>query len=207
MEAFVLAGGESKRFGENKAMHRAGGEALLDILCGKLSKIFDRVRVIARNRDSIDGTAFEVLEDTRDERCPLTGIYSGLQYLGRGKAFFVACDLPLVRSALVRYIVEESEGVEAVVPRTGKGLEPLCAVYDVSCIEAIRSAFSKGNLRADSFLKSVKTRMLREEELRRYDPEMVSFWNVNRPEDMEFVLATLEREKTGGCSLTGWAGA
>jgi molybdopterin-guanine dinucleotide biosynthesis protein A len=199
-EAFVLAGGESKRFGGSKALHRIGGGTLVDILCDKLSDTFDRVRVIARTRESISDISFEILEDVRDERCPLTGIYSGLCHLGQGKAFFVACDLPLVRPALIEHIVKESQGVEAVVPRTKKGLEPLCAVYDASCLEAIRSAFSSGDLRTISFLESVKTRTIEEEELRKHDPQMISFWNVNCLEDMGFVLQTLEKEMAQGCS-------
>jgi molybdopterin-guanine dinucleotide biosynthesis protein A len=195
-EAFVLAGGESKRFGGNKALHRIGDGTLVDLLCGRLSDMFDRVRVVARTRESVNDISFEVLEDVRDERCPLTGIYSGLYRLGQGKAFFVACDLPLVRPAIIEHIVKESQGVEAAVPRTKKGLEPLCAVYDASCLGAIRSAFSAGNLRTVSFLESVKTRTIEEEELRKHDPQMISFWNVNCLEDMGFVLQTMEKGMT-----------
>jgi len=86
------------------------------------------------------------------------------------------------------------------VPRTEKGLEPLCAVYDVRCIPSIEAALDSGELKADSFFSKVKTKILNEKDLREHDPRMISFWNVNTPRDMPFVVETVARERTKRCS-------
>lgn len=200
MEAFVLAGGESKRFGSNKALFEIGGEPVVSMLCRRLSPLFDRVRILARENILSVDPEFEVLADVRQEQSPLVGIYSGLKHLGEGKAFFVACDLPLVRQSLVKYLVLKSPGYDAVVPRTEKGLEPLCAVYDASCLGAIELALSSGDLKADSFLKDVNVVTVGEETLKEHDPRMLSFWNVNSRADMAFVVETIARERTKRCS-------
>lgn len=196
----MLAGGESKRFGSNKALYEIGGEPLVATMCRRVSPLFDNVRILTRNTSLLTDLGFEVLKDLRKEQCPLAGIYSGLKYVGSDKAFFIACDLPLVKVSVVRYIIGESTGYDAAVPQTSDGLEPLCAVYDVGCLEAIERSFRSGNLKADSFLGSVRTKLLEEEDLRRHDPRMVSFWNLNSPEDMPFVEETMARDRAKRCS-------
>jgi len=200
VEAFVLAGGESKRFGSNKALYRVGDETLLEILFRRMSDLFDKVRVLTKDSSLFKGLDFEVLDDVREECCPLSGIYSGLRYLRNGKAFFLACDLPLVQSRLVNHIVEQSQGFDAAVPRTAMGFEPLCAVYDVACLDAIEDQFVSGNLRVVSFLNNVKTKVVEEDELKRYDKKLVSFVNVNTPDALGMVLELLAREKGRRCS-------
>lgn len=200
MQAFVLAGGRSKRFGSNKALYRLGDKTLIEHTCGRLSSLFGRVRILARDSCPLGDPGFEILPDLREEACPLSGIYSGLKYLGEGKAFFLACDLPLARIRLLKYILKLSTGFDAVVPHTGKGLEPLCAVYDASCTDAVESAFSSGNLKADSFLGDVRTKIVEKKELTRYDPDLITFSNVNTPADAGSVLEILSREKANECS-------
>ena len=200
MEAFVLAGGESKRFGSNKALHRVGNETLLEIISERMSGLFDRVRVLTKDTSLFKSPDFEVLGDEREERCPLSGIYSGLRYLKNGKAFFLACDLPLVQSRLVKHIAEQSQGFDAAVPRTAAGFEPLCAVYDAACLGAIEDQFLSGDLRVISFLNKVKTKVLEEDELKKYDKQLVSFVNVNSPDALGMVAELLAREKGRRCS-------
>lgn len=200
MEAFVLAGGESKRFGSNKALYKLGDKTLVEHACERLSSLFERVRILARDARSLGELGFEILSDVRSEACPLSGVYSGLKYLGEGKAFFLACDLPLVKTSLVKHIVKLSPGFDAVVPRTANGLEPLCAVYDASCTDALESSFSTGDLRADSFLDKVRTKIVEEEELTRYDPDLVTFSNVNTLADARSVLEILSGQRVNECS-------
>lgn len=200
MEAFVLAGGESKRFGSSKALYRVGNETLLEILLKRMGHVFERVRILAKDTSLFKDLGLEVLGDAREERCPLSGIYSGLRYLKNGKAFFLACDLPLVQSKLVKHIAEQSQGFDAVVPRTTMGLEPLCAVYDVACLDAIEDQFHSGDLRVISFLNKVKTKLLEEDELKEYDKQLVSFINVNSPDALSMVVELLAREKGRLCS-------
>jgi molybdopterin-guanine dinucleotide biosynthesis protein A len=200
LEAFILAGGKSRRFGSDKALFEIADEPLVKTLFLRLSPLFDRVRILAKSGEPYAGLGLEVLADLREEQCPLVGIYSGLVHLGGGRAFFTACDLPLVDTGLVRYVVEASKGYDAAVPRTEKGLEPLCAVYDVACLPAIESALSAGHLKTDSFLPDVRARFLDEKDLKVHDPRMISFWNVNTPGDMPFVIETIAKERAKRCS-------
>lgn len=200
MEAFVLAGGESRRFGSNKAFYRVGNETLLEIVSRRMSDVFDRVRVLAKDTSLFKALDFEVLDDVRKEYCPLSGIYSGLRYLRNGKAFFLACDLPLVQKRLLEHIVEQSQGFDATVPRTAMGFEPLCAVYDTACLDAIEDQFLSRDLKTVSFLNRVKTKTVEEDELKRYDRRLVSFMNVNTPDVLGMVVEQLAREKERRCS-------
>ena len=98
----------------------------------------------------------------------------------------LACDLPFVTPALLQRLVEESgtgEEIDAVVPRSARGLEPLCALYR----DALRRprpgpASSAGDLKVAGLLADLRVRELGREALAPYDDGSL-FENVNTPHD------------------------
>lgn len=100
----------------------------------------------------------------------------------------VACDMPLLAPTLLLALYQASRGYDAVVPRTKVGYEPLCAVYRVSCIPAFQGEIARGNLRIPDAYRKLRLRELDEEALRRVDPGLRSFVNINWPEDLVAIL-------------------
>ena len=74
---------------------------------------------------------------------------------------------------------------DIVIPETSSGLEPFHAVYRRStCLEPVKSALDAGKWRVDAWFYQIKLLALTSEEMKRYDPHLVSFWNINTPEDL-----------------------
>ncbi len=97
------------------------------------------------------------------------------------------CDQPFLPTALLQELVRY-EGVDVVVPRLRVGLEPLCAVYSVSCLGAVEEALRSGRRKVTAFYSSVRVRYLDEEGIRRYGRPEVLFFNVNTPRDYRRAL-------------------
>jgi molybdopterin-guanine dinucleotide biosynthesis protein A len=195
--AVILAGGKSTRLGRDKASELLLGVSLLQRVVTRVEALVDEAVVVRAAEQVLPRltiqTDLRIVEDVFPDAGPLGGIYSGLSDIRTQRALVVACDMPLLQPALLSELLRlASEAPDAVVPLNDAGLpEPLCAVYSTSCIAAIREHLDAGTLKATSFLDDVRVRYLAPSEWRRFDPNALSFLNVNREEDLRRAEALL----------------
>ncbi len=97
--------------------------------------------------------------------------------------FGVACDMPQLKGELIRHLISLSEGVDAVVPRSASGFEPLHAYYGKGCLPALEELMQGGDKKVISLLPRVRVREVSAEEVALYDQEFESFVNINTPDD------------------------
>jgi molybdopterin-guanine dinucleotide biosynthesis protein A len=185
----VLAGGESRRFGLDKAGTLIAGKTLVERAAETLSRVFDDV-IIVSSRDPVS-TAWPRVPDRRAGLGPLAGVEAALLAAGeRGRdgAFVLACDMPLVDEATVRAVVAALGDARAAAPssRGGRDVEPLCAAYRTDCLGEVTLALDVGRLAAHGLFAAVRGRTVALPDER--------FLNVNTPEDHARASAVLERE-------------
>jgi len=112
----ILAGGSSKRYGQNKAFLEIGGIRLIDRITEEMKDIFERVILVTNEKKGYEYLGIPMLEDIIKELGPIGGIYTGLMSLSDQAGFFVACDMPFINKQLVRYMVDIQDNHSAVVP-------------------------------------------------------------------------------------------
>jgi len=196
----ILAGGLSTRYGgENKAFLKVGGMRILDRLFAVYTELFDEI-ILVTNRPS-DFLAWDALivTDIFPVRSSLTGIHAGLFYARHPFAFFSACDTPFLKKEVVETVLENLEpGIDLVIPRTSAGFEPLCAAYSQRCLKAAEDHILQNKFKIRMALSGKRVRAIPEDVLRQKDPELLSFFNVNSPEDLaqaeQFVKKGLKKE-------------
>ena len=180
----ILAGGKSSRMGEDKAFITCSGKALIEILIDKLSALFEDLLIVTNKPDLYQKYDIEARPDLLKDRGPLGGIYTGLRHSKTKHAFVAACDMPYLNQDLVRFISGRIDDHDVVMPEYKGWLEPLCAIYSTNCITPIEKQLSAGNLKITDFLQYVKVRIIDEKDIDRFDPEGLSFVNINTPEDL-----------------------
>lgn len=182
----VLAGGHSRRLGLDKALlTTASGETLIAHVVRALTACCTEVllAVDRPGRPLPEGVTARVVVDAVLDRGPLGGISSGLRAAAEQRCLVVACDLPFVQPALLELLLRERDG-QAVVPRAEGRVQPLMALYQKACLPAIEAMLDDGELRVDRLLTRVHVTYVEEPELREVDPDLRSFFNINRPEDL-----------------------
>jgi molybdopterin-guanine dinucleotide biosynthesis protein A len=185
---FAVAGGHSRRMGEDKASLAWGGSTLLDHALDRLRAVCAHVRILSGPHPRYMDRGVPVLMDERQECGPLAGLETALASLGGGEiAVLLAVDLPLVPAALLERLVALADGVDAVVPRTDRGLEPLAAVYTSGCLPALRDQLAAGERQMTSFHPCCAVRFVTADELREWGDPAETFLNVNTPRDYERV--------------------
>jgi molybdopterin-guanine dinucleotide biosynthesis protein A len=123
---------------------------------------------------------------------PLGGIYTGLLFAQGRSAFVTACDMPFLQPAVVRQMVQLAAGYDVVVPQKKEALEPLHAIYSPRCLPHIKNMLERGKLQVISFFPAVKVYRLSQQEMRQLDPQELSFYNINTPNDMNKAKAMVE---------------
>ena len=187
--AVLLAGGQSSRMGAPKAWLEFGGRPLLQHLVERLAEVTPEVIVVAAPGQELPPTSARVLYDESPGEGPVAGLVVGLREITRPLAFVASCDVPFLKPELVRYLVERAEGYDAVVPEWEGRLQPLLAVYRTSVQPLLARQLAEGRRRITDLFDHVRTLRVSEAEVRRLDPEGLSFLNVNTPEDYRRALA------------------
>jgi molybdopterin-guanine dinucleotide biosynthesis protein A len=186
--AAVLAGGEGKRLGMNKALLEIDGKTVLDRILDSLQEIFPSILLVAQEGDSFldagSRPGVKVVPDLFPGKGPLVGIYTALENSPAPYVFVMACDMPYPDQGLVRCLISKAPGREAVVPRRGNYIEPLFAVYSRDIRERMRARLDEGRLKIHELIKELNVRYLEEDEVAACDPDFRSFFNINTPQDL-----------------------
>ncbi len=188
----VLAGGQSRRMGVDKAFLELGGRPLIQWTLEALAGIGQEIIIIANDRQRYAGLGVRVEPDILPGYGALGGIYTALARASCARVLVVACDMPFLSRPLLRYLVGLSSQFDAVVPRLPDGVEPLHAVYTKACLDPIRRALARGEKRIISFFADICLRYVEPAEIAVFDPEFRSFMNLNTPADLEAIRKLLE---------------
>jgi molybdopterin-guanine dinucleotide biosynthesis protein A len=187
----ILAGGQSRRMGRDKALLPLAGRTLIEQVIARLRQACgERLLLVTNAPDAYRRLGLPMVPDALPPGQSLVGIYTGLLH-AQEAAFVCACDLPCLNPALIRHLERLARDADVVIPRHGGEYEPLHAVYTPACLEPIRRCAERQG-RNIGFLPEVRVRVVEEDELRRFDPDLRSFVNVNTPEDYEAVRACME---------------
>jgi molybdopterin-guanine dinucleotide biosynthesis protein A len=188
----VLCGGQSRRMGRAKAWLPIGGELMLPRVVRLVGAAVTPVVVVAAPDQQVPPLPpdVEVARDTEEGRGPLQGLLVGLEALGGriDAAYLSSCDVPLLRPAFVRRLIELLGESAICVPEVGGYRHPLAAVYRRETASIAARLLAEDRLRTALLFDEVPTRIIRPEELADVDPECVSLRNLNTPADYEAAL-------------------
>ena len=187
--AIVLAGGVSRRLGRDKAIEEVGGQPLIRRVLGRLTQVDTEILVVVNNADRVqdlalpDGTQSTI--DLFPGRGALGGIYTGLKAARNSWVIVVGCDMPFLNVALLKYILSLRGGVDVVVPLLGGVTEPTHAAYSKACLPIMERCLRTNDLKIAGFFDQVRVRYIEEAAIERFDPEHLSFFNVNTEQDLQ----------------------
>jgi molybdopterin-guanine dinucleotide biosynthesis protein A len=192
----ILAGGESRRLGIDKALLELGGQTLVSRVAQKLALLSDDLIVVTNSPEDYRHLSLGVrfVPDERPGEGALMGVYSGLKAARHESALTVACDMPFLNVSLLRHMLDKVAGHDAVVPRLQGGLlEPLHAVYGKHCLPFMAALLARGRRRIAAFFDQVDVFYVEQATIDRLDPLGQSFVNINTDADWQRAQQLLDR--------------
>lgn len=179
------------RMGRNKALETIGDKTLIERVAERLRPLTNQI-LIVKSHDELElpaGCQAEILTDVYDGKGPLSGIYTGLLASQSSNSIVVACDMPFLNTELLNYMLELSVDFDAVVPRLDERMiEPLHAVYSRRCLNNMKRRLENNQLKVHTFLDTVRVRYIEREECQRFDPQLLSFFNINYQSDLDWAI-------------------
>ena len=191
--AIILAGGKSSRMGRPKALLPFDDEPLIVHIVRALKCMFAEAVVVAAPEQELPPLPALLVRDEVAYQGPVGGIYYGLKAAQGEFCFVTSCDVAFTNLALISYFISHISNYDVVVPYWQERFQPLHAVYRRSVLPLLKEQLGRGELRPVFLYDKVRTRKIGEDEIRRLDPEGLSFFNMNTPEDYEEALKRWER--------------
>lgn len=205
--------------GRDKAWIDFQGRPLIERVIAKLRPVCQEIVLVSSNDGPYASLPVRLVGDVFRGKGSLGGIYSGLKAAKFERAVLVGCDMPFLNEDLLDYLISISPDYDVVIPsgsaklpserftkvegrnrigerRTAKDddLHPLHAVYSNHCVEAIEARLQVDDLRMIGFHPNVRVRIVGETELERFDPDHLSLFNVNTPEDLAIAVKLAAKE-------------
>jgi molybdopterin-guanine dinucleotide biosynthesis protein A len=187
VSAAIMAGGKSKRMGQDKAWIELDGEPLIKRVADVLDEVADEVLIVA-NDPKYARLGLRVVRDHWPDGGALGGIATGVGAATHDTVLVAACDMPFLSADVWRLLLGHAGEADVVIPKVGDELETLHAIYAKSCVPHMARAIAENRLRVISFFDAVSVKTIEEPELRAIDPTLRAFTNVNTPEELATAL-------------------
>lgn len=189
ISGIILAGGKSLRLGHDKVLEKIGDTTLIERVVSHIDPFSKNIIIVtASERTFAPLTKYpkvKIVTDILPGQGSLGGIYTGLATSSSFYNLVVAADMPFLNGSLLRYMIEKSAGYDFILPRVNGLFEPLHAVYSRNCIEPIKKILGQGKRVIVELFNYVKVRYIETEEVERFDPKHLSFFNINTREELE----------------------
>ena len=195
----IQAGGESRRMGQDKALVEFCGLPLVKYVLNRLDGLADEIIITTNRPEKFTFTGARLAGDVFPGRGAAGGLYTAFFAATRSAAAIIGCDMPFASKPLFRKLLQilEEENLDAVLPSSPNGLEPLHAVYRPQvCLQPIWRALMANQNKMVAFLPLVKSRILSIDETAEFDSKFRMFHNINTPEDINQAEEMLKEDPT-----------
>lgn len=178
--AAILAGGRATRFGgRDKGALPVAGRSIRDRQLAVLHAVADDVVIVGGPDPRVPGARH--VPDLATACGPLGGLYTALLEAAHDRTFVVACDMPFVSAALAAFLLASIGDADAAVPRTARGLHPLCAAYARTAVDAVAARLRTGRLKMIDLYDDLRVHVVEADALGTFgDPDRL-LANVNSP--------------------------
>jgi molybdopterin-guanine dinucleotide biosynthesis protein A len=191
----LLAGGKSRRMGEDKRYLLVGEQTLLERGLAVLRSIFQEVLVVVAQDSSPLGIDAKVVRDLVSDCGSLGGLYTGLKQATTPCVFVVACDMPFLNRAVIGQFTSRRATADIVMAKLAARLHPMHALYGKRCLPALEQMIQAQQLKIQEIVSqpSLRVQYVTESDLITIDPSGRSFYNVNTLSELEAARSLLAR--------------
>jgi molybdopterin-guanine dinucleotide biosynthesis protein A len=182
----ILAGGQSSRFGSNKALALLHGKPLIEHVVSTVTAVFDECLLVTNSPREYEFLNLPMTGDRYRDMGPMAGIHAALSFVTTPWIFVVGCDMPAITPGLVNFLCSyRDENFDAVIPWLETGVEPLCGLYNKTALSRMEHSLENNKPKLKELLDDLTVRRINEQELLRATDDLTVFFNVNRQDDLK----------------------
>jgi molybdopterin-guanine dinucleotide biosynthesis protein A len=180
--AIILAGGDSRRMGRDKASLSINGETLLQSVIARVQPLFEQTLLSVREPRA--DVLLPQICDMQADGGPMVGLISALKSITTPWVFVVACDMPFVVPEVIKQLANLRADHQAVIPDVEGHVQPLAAFYARSCLPVLQQSLATGKKSLIGAIMTLDVRYVTAHELVQFDPQLRSFFDLDTPQDV-----------------------
>lgn len=190
----IIAGGKSVRMGRDKAFVKLAGKPLIQHVIERSRNLGQTETILIANQpERYRHLGLLVFSDVCPNKGSLGGIYTALTYAQSLHTLVIACDMPFIKTELLRFMIAQiSDAMDIVAPRVGGYPQGLHAIYSQSCRQPIQEQLAANRLKVIRFYDEMRVRYLDEADYEPYDVDGRSFVNLNTPAELQQARKLIE---------------
>ncbi|MGQ4807491.1 Molybdenum cofactor guanylyltransferase [Candidatus Entotheonellaceae bacterium PAL068K] len=181
----ILAGGKSRRMRQNKALMTLGGRRLIDRVVDVMRDVFTDLLMVTNSPEVYADLELPMVGDVYPDKGSLGGIYSAIYHVTTPYCFIVACDMPFLSVAVMRYLMAQMTAYDVVMPDVHGDMQPLHAIYSQACLPPILRRLEANRLKVIDFLPEIRVCRVTAADLQPFDPDLLAFHNLNTPGEFQ----------------------
>lgn len=180
--AYILAGGESRRMGQDKGLITWKGKKIVEHIADAVSPLVDEIFIVSPN-EAYDVLPYDRIEDVYPGRGPLAGIHTAMCHTNHARNFVLSCDAPLLSTSFLNWLLQNAtEDADVTYPLVDGKDMPLIGIYATYCKGVIEAALFENNLRVRDVLDQLLVQTI--ETPKTYQTHLM---NMNTPQDVELL--------------------
>ena len=179
----VLSGGASSRMGKDKGLCEFRGKALITYAIEALLPLCDSILISSNNVDNYQELGYQVVADEHKGIGPIGGIYSSLKKSLTKHNLIISCDTPFLNTQLLKFVLDNSDNYDVVVPEHSNSfIEPLAAYYSSDIINQIEISIKRNDYKLMNLFNEVKFKSINVDSIPGFSNKL--FRNLNTPDDL-----------------------
>jgi molybdopterin-guanine dinucleotide biosynthesis protein A len=190
----ILAGGQSRRMGRDKAFLPVAGRPVIERVIQCVMPLSDDVTIITNTPEKYHHLGCRMESDVYPGKGSVGGIYTAVHMARYSYCLVVACDMPFLNPNLLQHLMTLTSGFDVVIPQIKDFPETMHAIYGKGCLEPIERRLLADHLKIIAFFEDVRVRYVERDDVARFDPSFYSFLNMNTPGDWEKVQRLVEKD-------------
>ncbi|MCB0194680.1 MAG: molybdenum cofactor guanylyltransferase [Anaerolineae bacterium] len=184
----ILAGGQSKRMGQDKAFLQVGGKPVIERVLESVQSLTDDLFISTNTPNHYQQYGLRLVGDIYPDKAALGGLFTAIHAARHPHVLVVACDMPFLNADLLQYLITLADSADVVVPVINPPQpETMHAVYSKACLAPIEARLLKDRLKIIGFFEDVEVRTIERSDIEKIDPHLYAFVNMNTPEEWEQV--------------------
>ncbi|MCQ2560204.1 MAG: molybdenum cofactor guanylyltransferase [Clostridia bacterium] len=174
----ILAGGQSRRMGQDKALVKLQQKTLLEMTAETISAVFRHKALVTGEKAKYQKLGWNIILDQYPGCGPLSGIQAALSQVKTPYIFVAACDMPYIKTVQIQRLLNLIDDWDVILPYRNGHWEPLCGLYHQNCLKPIEAVLQQKKYRVESFFPQVRVKQVLWEE------QDLSLSNINTPQEL-----------------------
>lgn len=191
----IQAGGQSSRMGRDKGLVPLAGIPMIEHVLERVKGLGDEILITTNEPADYRFLGLPLYSDENPGSGALEGLRTALRSASGDEVLLVACDMPFLSRQLLEHLIAERDAAEVTIPEFDDRLQPFCCLYKRRCLHAVEAALAEGRMSMVAFHPDVQVQIIEEQIVRMLDPDGLSFFNVNTPEELEKAERIYRRRK------------